>query len=494
MSILMASSRPSGTSARQERKVPRASKISFAQDTRGDVAMMFGLMAIMMMLFVGGAVDFGRWLHASKQTKVAIDGAVLAGARVLQTEGTSAAAITKAKATAKRFYDENVKTRLSSVYNDNITFTTTVGATISVTATGNAFIKTPILNVTSLIPGATAITSLPLLRASSADYSVAKLASSGNAQNSVEIGLMLDTSGSMSGTKIADMKLAAKDLIDIVVWDNQGSSQYTSKVAIAPFSADVRLPTQWNDAARGPSPSVVPTSVLGTTYSCSNGNGNKNNSTCADTYLLTSCVVERAGANRYTDAAPGVSNYVTPEYSTDGQCSQPSVNSVMALSNDKVALRAKIDGLVIGGGTAGHLGTAWAWYTISPNWGFVFPSSGQPQPYTTPKLKKIAILMTDGEYNTQYSIKGINSNDRRGGILANDSSINQAKALCDGMKAQGIAVYTVGFDLGGNATAINTLSYCASSTSNFYNATDGAQLRQSFRDIALKISNLYLSK
>ena len=62
------------------------------------------------------------------------------------------------------------------------------------------------------------------------------------------------------------------------------------------------------------------------------------------------------------------------------------------------------------------------------------------------------------------------------------------------MKAKGIIVYTVGFDLGGNQTAIDTLSGCATNSSKFYNADNGDQLKQAFRDIALKISQLYLSQ
>jgi hypothetical protein len=60
------------------------------------------------------------------------------------------------------------------------------------------------------------------------------------------------------------------------------------------------------------------------------------------------------------------------------------------------------------------------------------------------------------------------------------------------MKAAGITVYSVGFDLGGNETAIDTLRDCASSPEDFYNATTGDELRQAFRDIALKISTLRL--
>ena len=77
---------------------------------------------------------------------------------------------------------------------------------------------------------------------------------------------------------------------------------------------------------------------------------------------------------------------------------------------------------------------------------------------------------------------------------ANGCSTTQARALCTNMKAKGITVYTVGFQLGGNQTAIDTLNQCATDPTKFYNAADGEQLKQAFRDIALHLSSLYLSK
>jgi hypothetical protein len=106
--------------------------------------------------------------------------------------------------------------------------------------------------------------------------------------------------------------------------------------------------------------------------------------------------------------------------------------------------------------------------------------------------------MTDGEYNTQYDTNGISVNQNSTSSCpqaANGCSTTQARALCTAMKAKGIVVYTVGFDLGGNQTAIDTLTQCATDSSKFYNAAnDGSQLQQAFRDIALKLSSLYLSK
>ena len=123
--------------------------------------------------------------------------------------------------------------------------------------------------------------------------------------------------------------------------------------------------------------------------------------------------------------------------------------------------------------------------------------------YGTDSVQKIAILMTDGEYNTQYDSNGISANygsTTSCPQAANGCSTPQARSLCTAMKAKGITIYTVGFQLGGNQTAIDTLSQCASPPTSpldpvkFYNADDGDQLKQAFRDIALKLTSLYLSK
>jgi hypothetical protein len=177
-------------------------------------------------------------------------------------------------------------------------------------------------------------------------------------------------------------------------------------------------------------------------------------------------------------------------YTSDGTCRPP--NEVVPLSNDKAMLKSVIDSFVAAGSTAGHLGTTWAWYTLSPNWGNVFGPGSRPAAYGTPKLKKIAILMTDGEYNTEYD-RGVKTSTT-GGHSPNGTSTTQARQLCANMKAAGITVYSVGFDLGGNQTAIDTLNTCVTSPEYFYTARTGDELRLCFRDIALKISTLRLAE
>lgn len=90
--------------------------------------------------------------------------------------------------------------------------------------------------------------------------------------------------------------------------------------------------------------------------------------------------------------------------------------------------------------------------------------------------------MSDGEYNTHYNGNG-----------DGDASA-QAKLLCTNMKNKGITVYAVGFELESGSSAEDVLQSCATDPDNYFDADDGDELKQSFRNIALSISALYLSK
>lgn len=465
----------------------------FAQDSAGDVLIMFGLMAILMFAMIGAAVDTGRWLNARDQTVNAIDAAVLAAGRALQTNGGNQVA---AIAVAEKYYAAAVSNRLK-MKSDTIKFVVVDNGT-SVTATGTAVIATPFMSFGG-------VKELPLIKETASAYSKATLAVGGNAELNLEIAMMLDTSGSMcdggaspctTGTKINDMKTAAKDLIDIVVWQDQ--SKFTSKVALIPFSADVRPPS-------GFPTSVMTTGVSNFARSVTTGSGKKKTTTYY--YFAPSvCVGERSGANKYTDVVASSTNPVTRVYNdvgnssaTSASCQIASQNAVVPLTSDTTVLKNKVTSLVAQGGTAGHVGTAWSYYALSPNWSSLFTGSSAPAAYGDDKRKKIAILMTDGEYNYTYDPDKAGTTDTAGTnnsalSLNGQSSASQATQICTQMKARGIEVYTIGYALGGNQTAINTLSNCATDSTKFYNAANGDEIKQAFRDIALKISSLYLSQ
>ena len=489
----------------------------FSSSESGSVAILFALTALVVMSMVGGAVDYGRAVHARYQIQEAVDSAVLAAARVWQTEHD----IVLAQEKGTIHYTNNKPKMFSS---DVASFTPDfINNTISMTATG--LVPTPFLSLvrsTGYTVGAA---------------STARLQVGENAGTSIEIALMLDVTGSMSGSKIDDLKKAVRGdpnvpgdegLLGIVIWEDQ--SEYTSKVALIPFAEAVNLGTSGlANNVRGtlrtgscltsssPCTSFV-TGLLETLlgwvwgkpptwyrFAKASGSDACNGSNC--TFKVSDrCVTERTGASAYTDDAPNTqARRVGPAYlddnSTGSNCSMvkasdAEVNAIVPLTSDKALLKNRVNKLTIAGTTAGQIGTAWAWYMLSPNWAYLWPAASQPKAYNTPKLKKYAILMTDGEYNTMYCNGAPAKNSTSPAIncnATNGQGYNQARTLCTNMKAKGIEVYTVGFQLGGNQTSIATLSQCASSADKFFNAEDGVTLKSAFEAIALQIAKISLS-
>jgi Flp pilus assembly protein TadG len=458
----------------------------FSKDERGNVAITFSLMLTVMTTFVFAAVDMGRWMQARRMTQEAIDSAVLGGMKKYQDSSDPVAAVVAAKAN----YDYNV-TKRAGLMNDSITFELQNGNT-QMKAVGNATMAMPFLQLVNF-------PSLPLLRSDANpindEHAIAKTAVGANTGTNLEISVMIDVTGSMAesdgagSTKIATVKTAAKSLVDIVVWADQ-TSGVTSKVAIVPFSEAVNLGTTLRtDAARGvlaAGASLLPGSTQLKVFA-----GNYNNQPSYNFYSgSTLCVTERTGVHAYNDTAPSVAP-VGPYYSYNGSC--PTQAALLPLSNNKVAIKALIDTLSANGTTAGHMGTAWAWYALSPNFNALWPNDSAPRPYSDltalnakgqPLLKKIAILMTDGDYNTQYK-SGLSSNSGDNG-----SSQSQAQQLCTSMKNKGITVYTIGAQVSANAKTF--LQGCASSPQKYYDATDGNKLQQAFMDIATKLVPPYL--
>ncbi len=236
-------------------------------------------------------------------------------------------------------------------------------------------------------------------------------------------------------------------------------------------------------------------STGGTLPECSSNN-NPN-----DGYLI-SCVTERSNAShRNDDTLPGSGDFLGPynqkvsgatsklNYSEDGLCMTAGreLPAVIPLTNQRAALENFFANATIGGSTPGHLGHAWAWYMLSPKWNSIWPSASQTADYNDPSVTKAAIIMTDGEYNTQYT---------------DETSKTQALALCNGMRQAGIQVYTIGFGFAGSAAdtaAADTLKQCANNeTGKYFLAYDHNALSQAFQSIgqqlkekqmALKIMN-----
>ena len=361
----------------------RNSASSFQKDEKGSIAILFALTTLVVMSMVGGAIDYGRAVTAREQMQQAVDASVLATARVWQTETNWSLATSKGTMT----YDVNKPWNMSS----DVATITKDDATNTINMRVSGHVKTPFLS---------------LVLANGYEISAesqAKLQIGGNAEQNLEVSLMLDVTGSMDNGKIDDLKVAAKDL-----------STSSCGTIRAPSSRG----WPWR---RSPKPSASPSALINTLRGANLSNGSSstyghkklnftNASGNGETFeVSTVCVTERTGADAYTDVGPGTAK-VGRLYADSAACSMGSDNEIIPLSNDRTMLKNKIQGLDLAGSTAGQIGTAWAWYLLSPNWATLWAADRRPVAYNTPKTNKIAVLMTDGEYNTGYC-KGVKSND-----------------------------------------------------------------------------------
>jgi Flp pilus assembly protein TadG len=538
-------------------RIRNISNKTLASDTSGAVAVVFGLVAVVLMLAAGGAVDYGRWFYAHRATANALDAAVLAGARTLQLNpGDTAAAINAAKSV----YTANIQRRLE-VTSDTVSFAT-ANSNTAVTATGNAYIATPFMKFAG-------VTELPLVSQAGAQAAM-QVGGRGGASN-LELSIMLDVTGSMcddgtgpctGGIKMNGLKDAANHLVNIITSSDQ--SQHTSKVAVVPFSTRVRVGPNGGGGDMMKRLTNLDPTWTGWYYDCtaSTGGGGSEidipwNCTYYDpthmvNWKVMPCVTDRTyagGGFDATDIAPGNSSWLNAHdgtrrplsfdggevpmpqnaanevndhhrlpgtnhdgdgnskaqhsshwnYELDGGCSDVAeANEIQPLTNDKAALTAKINSLEAFGATGGAMATSWVWYLLSPLWDNIWTGSAKPAPYSdlttlqpngAPKLRKVAVLMTDGGYNT---IRGWKGQDQQ-------MVSNHAIQVCNNMKAKGIEVYTVGFALnellpGEKLIAENTLRACGTDLQHFFNTLTVPELKSAFNSIGASLTSLVLSK
>ena len=214
----------------------------------------------------------------------------------------------------------------------------------------------------------------------------------------------------------------------------------------------------------------------------------------------STCVSERTGAQAYTDASPGSARVGRNYPSTSGNpC--PSA-TILPLSSNRSTLKSLISSLSVTGSTAGQIGMAWGWYAVSPNFNTLWPGSpaGAYEPEDT---LKAVIIMTDGEFNTLYNSGVIAQNagagsggtgDKINQNATNGSPFTQGAALCNAMKAQGVIVYTVGFQISAGGNAANLLANCATSPAHAHLPTSGSDLSEAFAAIGRDISKLRISR
>lgn len=447
---------------------------------RGAAAVMVAVAAVPLAGFIGIATDASRGYLMKSRMGEALDAAALAGGRALFSPN----------------FGDDVDMFFTSNLPADYLGATITGPSVSVDASGEIITLTASAEVPT--------TFMRLFGHETMTVSARTVVH--RAVRGMELVLVMDNTGSMSsGGKITAMKNAAKDLIDILYGNNETIPDFW--VALVPYSASVNIGNGRSGWLTGYNPAA---------YGATAWKG---------------CVEARDGALDRSDAPPAAGQYWRPYlYPSASDNVWPPINEAQSAGNNgtgpnlgcgpaitpltpgKTAIKTAIDGMAAWsrGGTLTNLGLVWGWRTISPSWRGVW---GGPTPahlpldYGTPLMDKVAIILTDGvnqfydnppagpdgsDY-TSYGRVGWGRLGTTSGSQATTEVNNRMAEVCESMKANGIIVYTITFQLT-NTTTQDLFRACASSPDNYYNSPSNADLADAFREIGTELSQLRLAE
>lgn len=471
----------------------------YTRDKKANVAIIWAFVLLPVFAVIGLAVD--TQLATSKKARVqqAIDAAVLAGGRMVQTTRSQ----DQARAHAADYFSSSVMESAGLTCEPLVISFPTDNEIKADAHCSTATVMSAIVGRSSLEFDVT----------STAIFGAGKL----------DVAFVFDISGSMNSFgRLADLKLAATSAVNTLMPAAGSSSEgdvrvamvgynhmvdagayfenvtgmdrnrtytanYTDRVeeckwvcalSIGPICTLYVYKCNWVDKLLSSSKAVSSTCVYERdgTHAFDDFQPTQRTSTQRVKTLPSGqrrATTDPANADGFLSTSYAEFNYVTRTWSVYGT----DCRSVKPLELTPSLLQAKlyIQTLNADGGTAGHQGLSWGWHLISPNWNNVFDGTAAPLAYDDPEATKAIILMTDGEFIHQlYGAQG--------------SSAEQAKSLCDNIKAEGIVIYTVAFQA--PTAGQELMSYCSSGSEYAFTASTGAELVQSYEAIALTITDL----
>jgi Flp pilus assembly protein TadG len=449
--------------------------LRFRADTRGSVFTMVAVASLAVIGSVGLAVDVGRSQMVESKLQSAVDAAGLAAGASLSTTDINALATKYITLNfTQGILGATLGTVTSSISPNNQVITLTANATLPTT-----FMKIFNQNVVN-ISATTEVT---------------------RSNKGLEVVMVLDTTGSMAGTKIASLKTAAHDMVGILFGASATSPNLW--VGMVPFSQSVNIGTSRSSWLLANAFNWGPTSWAG-------------------------CVEARVASGRdVTDDPPSVekfrayywadhdtyNNWITSNspltYSLDTTgTSQRGPNAycpapVLGMTNVKATVDTAIDTLAAAGNTHINYGAVWGWRMLSPRWrglwGGVMNTNNLPLDYNTPLMQKAVIIMTDGTNTIGNSVDGAYGylSDNQLGTTNSATAVTRLNTklttVCNAMKAQNIIVYTVLFQET-DPTIMNLLRSCATTPDYFFDSPSEAELQTAFRAIGDSLANLRISR
>lgn len=477
----------------------------FLRNESGSYVIVAGVLMLPLLLAIGLAVDYSRYLNAESHLQHVADGASLA----LSASGE------KTETELRDLADRFVSANFSANHLEGVDITTldTKNDQIDLGLTGR--MKTAFMGLAN-------IHSLTVRASSLSERAV---------MGSVEAVLVLDNTWSMSETdakgvsRLVSLKKAAALVEEIL-----GNERAVARIGLVPYADYVNVGTahrhaSWldveddytvqptarvcHDEERDVCVANAPKSAC-TKYVDGVPEASTCGGACTTTerrtvevctgggtvtdYKWYGCVGSRmAGNSRLSDGSPSV------RYPGYVETSQRCLNPIVPLSADKDALLAAINGMIINRGsykpyTYIPAGLIWGQNLLSASEPF---TQGAAYDLANVSPRKVAILMTDGDNTLRFT-----SNDGRHKALSSNTltaetqvaaTNNDTASICAYMKSNNIEIFTVAFMVD-NSDAKSLLEGCASDSQHYYDASDSEKLQAAFSGIAESLSQVRLAR
>ncbi len=491
---------------------------SFIRNARGNVAVLFAFAALPMAATMGGVVDYTYYLKTKAEVQSALDNGLLGA--VASVEYTPSLQTTSRElGTYREKLQERVsqwvKTSLKKWDPKRVSLSkvrVTLGKDGEVNAWASATVNTTFLRL------------LTINKMNLQVYAQAKREFAG----ATEVVLVLDNTGSMQGSKLAELKRASKQFIDVLNQEvTKSRGQATFKVGIVPFTQYVNVGTQYRNASwiNVPADRIVrrhscwwsrPCLRYGYRKRCWwTGGGDRGGRRriicgrvrycrqygpryrrCSTWYRRSywkGCVGSRGYPRNLTDSqyklerVPGVLSYSRSwRYN---YCPSARITPLMKLNRTGVRLlKRQIDRMNASGSTYIPAGLAWGMRVLSPQQ--PFSQGARYDEVAKNNVQKVIVLMTDGQNTVSPTYPEHDGYNRT-------LSDRLTRELCKKIKAKNPAtgkpyaeIITVSFDVHDPAVK-DMLQDCASLGS--FDAKSGGLVKV-FKNIGMKLTKLHLSR
>ena len=421
----------------------------------GNVAMIFAICLLPLMIAIGAAVDYARLVDARETMQNSIDATVLALSS--EAAGLSAADL---DSRALEIFNMNFPSGKAENVAVDATYTRSNGANVA--ATASASVPMTFMNILH-------VSSRTISASSTSNWSTQHL----------RVALVLDNSGSMKdNNKMTSLKTASKNLLTTL--KTAAVEDGDVYVSIIPFNKDVDVDrnnynadwlnwTDWEADSNN------------RTKSC-DYRGRNCKTTINDHNTWTGCVTDRNKDYDIGATAPPLTRAPTPPTSYTNSYFYPEQYSdcpvkLTPLTYDWTKLEAAVNAMTPIGSTNQTIGLVWGWQSLTASAPLSVPSKDPNIDY----LDAI-ILLTDG----------VNTKNRWDGDGGNQSAEVDArtKLACAAAKAEKISIFTV-LVMGGNASL---LQECASSPDQYFKLTSADQIITTFNTIGTKLSKLRIAQ